>query len=226
MSDNPHANTPQSSRLKWGLVLGLSLLLGYLVFRSDEAGPTSRDTPSSTAARRSNGNRGSKGNRASTGNEQAGVQGTLQTERARAPSPVVQVEDVLRYNPFEYTGQSTVADKKPPPDPDDDSQTTTARRQQQVQQQKLKEEQLKAQRRRQEAEKREQIRQDLSGTAADIILESSRGSSARIGDSIVHEGNQFRQGTTVRQIGPKEVILELPPVSEPLDSPNDSPQDK
>jgi hypothetical protein len=127
-----------------------------------------------------------------------GVSGkhTPKLTRPLRPAPL---ETVLSYNPFEYDGKCVVP-RKPVTGQSVEPAVQPV---------------VVARRPKAAPDPGKVLRQSLAGKEADIILESSSGRSARIGDRIVREGKRFDRGVVVRRIQPDNVILQVQPRPNP-----------
>ena len=106
------------------------------------------------------------------------------------PLPTVSVATVLNYNPFEFGGKREIASRTKV----EKTATKTA---------------TKTKSRQRTAE--DDLKRSLSQQVADIILESHKGRTARVGKMILHEGKSQGKGFIVRRIMPDQVDLEVIP---------------
>ena len=112
------------------------------------------------------------------------------TVKPAKPLRTVSVATVLNYNPFEFGGKRKVASQTKVEKAATKSASKSLARQQTAQ---------------------DDLKRILSQQVADIILESRKGRSARVGKTILHEGKMHRAGFTVRRIRPDRVDLEIIP---------------
>lgn len=129
--------------------------------------------------------------------KQTGRDSGKQKPRATRPLEPASLDTVLSFNPFEFDGKCVVPQKRvsrrtpePPPRP-----AVAARKPKPPDRGKI-------------------LRKAVAGQEADIILESSRGRSARVGKRIIREGQPFDPGVVVRRIQRDHVILEVKPRKE------------
>lgn len=122
---------------------------------------------------------------------------------ATKPLPESSMANTVRYNPFEFGGEKlvTVALALKP------TRQRTQSKKDRVRQQQARDEMLNA----------------LRQQNVDIILETPKGKSARVGNRIIHEGKKLRDGARVRRIQRNGVVVEVPADIEPTGAPAKEP---
>lgn len=103
------------------------------------------------------------------------------------PLPEISVAEIAQYNPFEFDGLTQRDNEDEAPTTRPPVEAANAKRDKRLAEQRL--------------------RASLTGRFADVILESSRGRSARIGPHIVRQGHRLGDGVKVDRIGDSSVIL-------------------
>ena len=107
-----------------------------------------------------------------------------------APLPTVSVATLLNYNPFEFGGKRDVPSRAKVEKAATKQATETQSRQRKAE---------------------DELKRSLSNLEADIILESRKGRTARVGKMILQEGKTQDKRFSVRRILPDRVELEVVP---------------